>query len=232
VLSPHAQSTIKSGPSLPSSRLFCRLGPAADARPGDGGGACGVTLGLALASLNCGGLVALPSSFVSEVDNIEGGASRSLPVRFAGGACTIGTSTARTVARIRPTLVMPTDVVAIADFTSDLLPPAVINVNVRCTAECVGASVELSGSTVSEAVASGTHALFRMQHIRPLPKVANRLVVSISGTAIRFWLNGIGFGPFHTAVAAPGYVGFNVANRDGSVPAEAALVRLQVFAPA
>jgi hypothetical protein len=191
-----------------------------------------VTLGVQLASLNCAGLSALPTTFVSETDLVSGGESQAAPVRYTGATCAIGTSTARGVARIRPRLEMPPDVVAIADFTSDVLPPTVINLNVRCTTECVGASTELSGSAVTEKASSGQHTLFSSEVVRPRPKVANRLVVWISGASIRFWLNGLGFGPFSTAVSDPGSVTFNVANRDGSVPAVAGLIRLQVFAPA
>jgi hypothetical protein len=191
-----------------------------------------VTLGLLLAAVDCTGLTVLPPNFLAEADQVSGGASGPTPVRFADGACAISTAKPHGAARIRPQLVMPADVVAIADFTSDLLPPTVINLNVRCTIDnCVGVSVELDESAIVEAVASVSRTLSVTQDNLAHAGVVNRLVVSTSGNEVHYWLNGHGYGPFQTGVLKPGYVTFNVANRDGSLLAQAGLVRLQVFAP-
>jgi hypothetical protein len=232
----HASGHATTAPATPSppSRTgspFCSLGPGDNVRPGDGGAACGVTLGLLLAALDCTGLAVLPSNFLAEADQISGGASRPTPVRFSDGACAISTSIPRGAARIRPQPVMPADLVAIADFTSDLLPPTVINLNVRCTIDsCVGATVELDESAMVESVASRSRTLSVTQDNLARTGVVNRLVVSTSGNEIEYWLNGHGYGPFQTGVLKPGYVTFNVSNRDGSLLAQAGLVRLQVFA--
>jgi hypothetical protein len=226
--------TASATPSPPSrtGSPFCNLGPGDNVRPGDGGAACGVTLGLPLAAVDCTRLPALPPNFVAEADQVSGGASRPTPVRFADGACGISTAIPSGTARIRPQLVMPADLVAIADFTSDLLPPTFINLNVRCTTDyCVGAAVELDESATASTVASVTRTLSRAQDNLPHAGVVNRLVVSTSGSQIRYWLNGHGYGPFQTGVLQPGYVTFNVGNRDGSLSAQVGLVRLQVFAP-
>jgi hypothetical protein len=226
--------TASATPSPPSrtGAPFCTLGPGDNVRAGDGGAACGVTLGLPLASVDCTRLAVLPPNFVAEADQFSGGAARPAPVRFADGACAISTAIPGSAARIRPQLVMPADVVAIADFTSDLLPPTFIELNVRCTTDfCVGAAAELDESATVERVASVPRTLSMTQDNLAHAGVVNRLVVSISGSQIQYWLNGHGYGPFQTGVLKPGYVTFNVGNRDGSLLAQAGLVRLQVFAP-
>jgi len=228
-------TTTASATPTPPSRTgspFCTLGPGDNVRPGDGGDACGVTLGLLLPAVDCTRLPVLPPNFLAEADQMSGGASRPTAVRIAEGTCTISTAIRSGVARIRPQLVMPADLVAIADFTSDLLPPTIVNLNVRCTIDsCVGAAVELDQSAMLEVVASVARTLSATQDNLAHAGVVNRLVVSTSGNEVRYWLNGRGYGPFRTAVLKPGYVTFTVANRDGSLLAQAGQVRLQVFAP-
>jgi len=91
---------------------------------------------------------------------------------------------------------------------------------------------QVSHSAVSESVARVQRTLFSTSDGRPRAGVPNRLVVSISGEAIRYRLNGHAYGPFKTGVLKPAYVTFNVDNGDGSLLAQASLVRLLVFATA
>jgi len=235
LMRPAQRAGAHNGTPAPSARgaPFCTIGAGDNVRPGDGGAACGVTLGVQLAGLDCTHLIVLPPNFVAESEQESGGASRPAPVRFGDGACTISTSIAGVVTRIRPKLPMPADIVVIADFTSDLLPPTVVSVTVRCEiSDCVGVFTEVSHSAVSESVARVQRTLFSTSDGRPQAGVPNRLVVSASGDATRFWLNGHAYGPFKTGALKPAYVTFDVDNRDGSLLAQASLLRLLVFATA